>query len=34
MTDKGYKSVETVDFNDKLVSKDGQYVKIINLQRY
>lgn len=34
LTDKGYKSVETVDFNDKLVSKDGQYVKIINLQRY
>ena len=34
LTDKGYKPIETIDFNDKLVSKDGQYVNIINLQRY
>lgn len=34
LTDKGYKAVETVDFNDRLVSKDGNYVDIVNLQRY
>ena len=34
LTDHGYKKVEDVGFNDRLVSKDGGYVKIHNLQRY
>ena len=34
LTDKGYKAVEDVTFDDKLISKDGNYVDIHNLQRY
>lgn len=34
LTDKGYKAVEEVTFDDKLISKDGEYVDIRNLQRY
>ena len=34
LTDKGYKAVEDVTFDDKLISKEGNYVDIRNLQRY
>lgn len=34
LTDSGLKSIEEVNFNDKLISKDGEYVDIKELQRY
>lgn len=34
LTDSGLKSIEEVNFNDKLISKDGEYVGIKELQRY
>lgn len=34
LTDKGLVSVEEVGFQHKLVNKDGNFVKISNLQRY
>jgi hypothetical protein len=34
LTSSGYKAVETVSFNDRLVNKDGKLDKIVNLQRY
>jgi len=34
VTDRGLKNVENVTLDDKLISKDGNNVDIINLQRY
>ena len=34
LTDSGLKDIEKVDFSDRLISKDGDYVSIKELQKY